>query len=74
LSIFFCLFERGRKEEREGKLREEKIYIELAGEASKSGLTIDTWKDMESELLWSLYDDMFACRIPTNHMVVFWTF
>jgi hypothetical protein len=29
---------------------------------------------MESELLWSLYDDMFACRIPTNHMVVFWPF
>ena len=36
-------------------------------------MTIDTWKDMESELLWSFYDDMFACRIPTNHMVVFGT-
>ena len=29
---------------------------------------------MESELLWSFYDDMFACRIPTNHMVIFRTF
>ena len=46
----------------------------MSGEAGESGLTIDTWKDMESELLWSFYDDMFACRIPTNHMVVFGTF
>lgn len=37
-------------------------------------MTIDTWKDMESELLWSFYDDMFARRVPTNHVVVFWTF
>jgi hypothetical protein len=29
---------------------------------------------MESELLWSFYDDMFACRIPTDHMVIFGTF
>jgi hypothetical protein len=28
---------------------------------------------MESELLGSFYDDMFACRIPPNHMVIFRT-
>jgi hypothetical protein len=28
---------------------------------------------MERKLLWSLYDDVFACRIPANHVVIFWT-
>lgn len=27
---------------------------------------------MEGELLWSLYDDMFAGRIPSDHVMVFW--
>ncbi len=47
--------------------------VKLPREASKSRLTVYTWKDMKSKLLWSLYDDMFAGRVPPNHMVVFRT-
>jgi hypothetical protein len=28
---------------------------------------------MERKLLWSLYNDVFACRVPANHVVIFWT-
>jgi len=27
---------------------------------------------MESELLWALDDDVFASRVPANHVVVLW--
>jgi hypothetical protein len=27
---------------------------------------------VKSQLLWSLNDDVLACRIPANHVVVFW--
>ena len=50
-----------------------KTDIELSGEAGESGLTINTWKNVESELLWTLNDDVFSSRIPANHMVVLWT-
>jgi hypothetical protein len=37
-------------------------------------LTVYTWKNVEGELLWPLYDDMFAGSIPANHVVVLWAF
>jgi hypothetical protein len=36
-------------------------------------LTIDAWEDVKSKLLWSFDNDMLACWIPANHMVVFGT-
>lgn len=44
----------------------------MPGEARESRLTIDAWKDMESELLRALDDDVFASRVPANHVVVLW--
>lgn len=52
----------------------ETIDIELPREAGESGLTVYTWKNVEGELLWPLYDDMFAGSIPANHVVVLWAF
>jgi len=37
-------------------------------------LTIDAGEDMESQLLWPFYDDVFACGIPADHVMVFWAF
>lgn len=28
---------------------------------------------MECELFWTLYNDMFACGIPSDHVMVFWS-
>ena len=36
-------------------------------------MAVYTWEDMERELFWTLYDDMFACRIPSDHVMVVWT-
>jgi hypothetical protein len=44
--------------------------VELTREAGKSRLTVYTWQNMKSKLLWSLHDDMFAGRVPPNHMVI----
>lgn len=41
-------------------------------EAGKARLAIYGGQNMESELLWPLYDDMFTLRIPAYHMVIFW--
>ena len=35
-------------------------------------MTINAWKDKESELLWALDDDVLASRVPANHVVVLW--
>ena len=35
-------------------------------------MTINAWKDMESELLWALDDDVFTSGVPANHVVVLW--
>lgn len=48
-------------------------YIQLPGEACEAGLTIYTRQDMQCKLLWSLYDDMFSCWIPADHMMIFRT-
>ncbi len=49
-------------------------YVQLAGEAGKAGLAVDTGQDVEGELLGTLDDDMFALWIPTYHVVVLRTF
>jgi hypothetical protein len=51
-----------------------KYYIQLAREAGKARLTVDAGQDMQRQLLWTLDNDVFSCRIPSDHMVVFWTF
>jgi len=44
----------------------------LPGEARESRLTVYAWEDVKSQLLWSFDDDVLACWIPPNHVVVFW--
>jgi hypothetical protein len=34
-------------------------------------LTIDAGEDVKCQLLWSLNDDVLACWVPANHVVVF---
>ena len=41
---------------------------------SKSGLTVDAWEDVEGKLLGSFYDDVLAGRVPSDHVMVLWTF
>jgi len=45
----------------------------LPGEARESRLTVYAWEDVKSQLLWSFDDDVLACWIPANHVVVFWS-
>ena len=45
----------------------------MARETGKTRLTVDAWEDMERELLWSFDDDVFAGRIPADHVVVLWS-
>jgi len=35
-------------------------------------LTVDAWEDVKCQLFWSFNDDVFACWVPPNHVVVFW--
>ncbi len=49
-------------------------YVELTRETSKTRLTIDGGKDVQSELLGSLDNDMVASGIPSYHVVVFLLF
>jgi len=37
-------------------------------------LTVNAGENMESELLWALDDDVFACRVPANHVMVLGAF
>lgn len=53
--------------------KERSTDVELPREGSKSGLTVDAWEDVEGKLLWTLYDDVFAGRVPSDHVVVLWT-
>lgn len=53
--------------------KERSTDVELPRKGSKSGLTVDTWEDMEGELLWTLHDDVFTGGIPSDHVMVLWT-
>lgn len=39
-------------------------------EAGETGLSVNAWKDMQSELLWPLDDDVLAGGIPADHVMV----
>lgn len=47
--------------------------VELPRKGSESGLTVDAWEDVEGKLLRTFYDDVFAGRVPSDHVVVLWT-
>lgn len=48
-------------------LAHETIDVELTGEGCETGLTVDTWEDVQCELLRSLNDDLFSIGVPTDH-------
>jgi len=54
----------------EGRRGRRETYIELAGETSKAGLSVNRREYMESKLLGTLNDDMLASSVPANHMMI----
>ena len=67
--------EKGREEAEEGDHESKsQTHVQLSGEACEARLTINGRKDMEGELLWLFYDDVFSGWIPPNHVMVFRTF
>lgn len=53
--------------------KERSTDVELPRKGSESGLTVDAWEDVESELLRTFYDDVFAGGVPSDHVMVLWT-
>ena len=46
----------------------------MAREGCEAGLAVHGGEDVECELLWPLYDDMVACWVPSDHVMVFGLF
>ena len=71
-----CLERRNMKKISSYKVRkvvDKNTDHQMPGEACEARKTKNIWQDMESELLWSFYYNMFTCGIPMNHMVIFRT-
>lgn len=60
----------GRREE----ISWRSTYVELTGEGCETGLAVDAWEDVQSELLRSLDDDLLSVGVPTDHRLVLWSF